>query len=88
MVHHGIANEDRIHDQALIYLRLCRDLGKQRVHPVAHRPGHFLIPAGVHHRIADPAHQVFAKSNLRVHQSRGGDNLTGAQITQMGGDCG
>ena len=88
MVHHGIANKDGIHDQALVNLRFSRNLGEQCVHTVAHGPGHFLVTTRVHHRIADPAHQILAKPDLRVHQSRGGDNFTGAQIAQMRGDCG
>mmetsp|Transcript_23292 Transcript_23292/g.40284 ORF Transcript_23292/g.40284 Transcript_23292/m.40284 type:complete len:292 (+) Transcript_23292:3707-4582(+) len=88
VVHHRVADKDRIDDQPLVDLRLGRDLGEQGVHPLADRAGHLSRAAGVHHAVTHPAHQVLAKADLRVHDARGGDHLSRNQVAQMGGDGG
>ena len=52
----------------------------------AHGVGHLLLAAGVHHHVRDPAHQVFAEADLRVHDARRGDDLAARQVAQMRGD--
>ena len=69
MVHDRIADKHHVHNQLLVDLGFRCDLCEQPVHALAHGVGHFLGTRRVHHRIADPAHQVFAKPDLRVHHA-------------------
>ena len=88
VVHDRVTDKDRVHDQGLVDLGLCADLCKERVHALAHCGCHFLRAAGVHHGIADPAHQVLTKADLWVHHAGGGDDLAGVQIAQVRGNRG
>ena len=56
------------------------ELPDERVDRLAHGRGHLRRAAGVHHRIGDAAHQIFAEADLRVHQAGGGLHLAVAQI--------
>ena len=49
----------------------------QRVQRPAHGAGHLGGAAGVQHGVADPAHQVLAEADLRVHQPGRGEHLAG-----------
>ena len=88
MVHHRVADKDRVEDQRRVNPGLGRCVSEKLVHPFAHGPGHFRVAAGVHHRIGNTAHQVFAKADLRVHHARAGHHFAGAQAGQMRGDGG
>ena len=88
VMHDRVHHEDRIHDQGAVDPGLGGDLLEERVHALAHRAGHLVGAAGVHHRIGNPAHQVFAEADLRVHQPGGGHHLARAQVAQVGGDGG
>ena len=69
MVHHRVADKHRIHNQVLVDTTVRCDLAKKRVHARPNGAGHLCRPLRVHHGIADPAHQVFAKPDLRVHHA-------------------
>jgi hypothetical protein len=56
------------------------------VERLAHRRRELAVAAGVHHGVGDPAHQVLAEADLRVHQARGGEHLSGTEVTEMHGD--
>ena len=55
---------------------------------LAHGLGHLAVAAGVHHHVADPAHQILAEADLRVHQPGRGDDLAAGEIAEMAGDGG
>ena len=88
VVHHRVADHHRFEDQARVDARFRRDLGGQHVERGLHGARHLGIAAGVHHDIADAAHQVFAEADLRVHQPGGGQHAPVGQVAQMRGDCG
>ena len=69
MMHDRIANQDNLENVGQIDFGFCRHLARQVVQGFAHNSGHFLVAAGVHHHVGDPAHQVFTEADLRVHQS-------------------
>ena len=71
MVHHRIADEDDLQNVGEFDLRFGRDLGGQRVQRLADDGGHFLLAARIHHHVGDAAHQIFAETDLRVHQAGG-----------------
>ena len=43
-------------------------------------------PAVVHHRVADPAHQVLAEPDLRVHHPGAGEDRPVAEVREVAGD--
>ena len=70
VVHDRVADEDHLVNRARVNLGLVGNRRGQRIDRLAHGAGHLDIAAGVHHGIADAAHQIFAKADLRVHQAR------------------
>ena len=44
---------------------------------------HALCALRFHHGIGDTAHQVFAKSDLRVHYAAGGQHVAGRQVAVL-----
>ena len=79
-MHHRIADKDNLNDQIRVDFGFVRDLCDQSIHGLAHGSCHFKVTTGVHHCIAYPAHQIFAKADLRVHQSGTGNHCATAQI--------
>ena len=75
VVHDGIANEGGFQNVLRRDAGLRRHVRCQGVQGLAHNSGHFLLTARVHHHIGHPAHQVFAKADLRVHQAGRGHHL-------------
>jgi len=49
---------------------------------------HLDFATGIHHHIGNAAHQIFAKANLRVHQTGRRQGLTIIKIGKMRGDGG
>ena len=88
VVHDRIADEDQLVNPFGIDAGLGADRLDQTVDGRADGGGHFLVAAGVHHRIGDAAHQVFAKADLGVHDAGRGQNGAIGQIAQMGRDGG
>ena len=80
VVHHRVADDDRLEDQRGVDASLGGDLGGEGRDGFLHGAGHLGVTAGVHHRVADPAHQVFAEADSagssgrrrRAHARRSG----------------
>ena len=66
--------------------RVARHIGGELAERRAHRDGHLLRAARVHHGVRDPAHEVFAEADLRVHHAGRGHDLTGREIAEVRGD--
>ena len=49
----------------------------------AHRGGHLPLPARVHHHVRDPAHEVLAEPDLRVHRARRRHHLARGEVADM-----
>ncbi len=88
MVHDGISNHDQFQNLSGVNFRFDRSLTNQIAQAFAHGLGHFDLSAWIHHDIADPAHQVFPKADLRVHRTNRCDDIAGLQICQMHRHCG
>ena len=88
VVHDRIADEGRVEDVAARDAGVCRRLADQRVHRAAHGLGQLRLAARVHHHVGDPAHQVLAEADLRVHASGGGGDLAARERGQVAGDGG
>ena len=88
VVHHRVADEDALENVGGGDPGLRGDLADQGVDRLAHRLGHLDRPAGVHQRIRDPAHQVLAEADLRVHQAGRRLDLAAGQVAEMAGDGG
>ena len=74
VMHDRIADERRLRGYRLRATPASRATSRgQVVERGAHGRGHLLRAARVHHRIGDPAHQVLAEADLRVHRAAGGD---------------
>ena len=82
-MHDRVTHKDNFQNQRRIDRGVDGDLLGQFIDCLTHRVGHFSVAPGVHHHIADPAHQVFAKANLRVHDPGGCDRLTGFEMGQV-----
>ena len=78
-------NSDLEHITWLQACLLCR-LRRKRAHGLADDLCHLALATRVHHHVGDPAHQIFTKSNLRVHHPDGGQHLAARQIGEMSGD--
>ena len=86
VVHCGVAHHHQFHHIRRGNPRVGAGFGDQFVQPIDNRPVHALGPVRVDHRIADPAHQVFAVRHLRVHPAGGGEDFACAQMAEMAGD--
>ena len=88
VVHHRVTDEDRVHDQGLVDLgfdAICVNnafMPSRTARVISSAPPGFIM------RVADAAHQVFAKADLRVHDARGATTFAGLQIAQMCRDRG
>ena len=87
-MHDRVADEGRVENVAARDTRLVRNLADQRVHRAAHRLGQLGLAAGVHHDVGDPAHQVLAEADLRVHAPGGGHDGAARYLGQVAGDGG
>ena len=88
VVHDRVADEGGFQDIGGRHADLLRHVGGEFVERVAHRGCHRVLAAGIHHHIRHPAHQVFAKTNLRVHHAGSGDHLAGRQVAKVRGNSG
>jgi len=85
-MHDGIADHRDFEDVAALGVCGAGDFADQRIDGGAHAPRQFRIAARIHHHVRDAAHQIFAKANLRVHQSGRGEDLAVHEIAEMRGD--
>jgi hypothetical protein len=88
VMHDRVADEGGVED--LLFCNPCffGHLLGEVVDGLAHHLGHLFLAAGVHHHVADPAHEVFTEADLRVHDARGGHHLAGREIAEVGRDGG
>ena len=86
MVHHRVADDDRLDDFRRCHTGLVRQRLGQIAQSLAHNARHLDIAARVHHDIGDAAHQIFAKADLRVHQAGGGQHRSIRQRDEMARD--
>ena len=49
-------------------------------------PGHLAGALGMHHRVRDPAHEVLAEADLRVHHAARGEDRAVGEVGQVAGD--
>ena len=75
MVHDRIADHGDFENIGPRHARLFDDLANQRIDGAAHAARQFSLAARIHHDIGDPAHQVVAEADLRVHQAGGGEHF-------------
>ena len=88
MVHDRIADKGDLQDLARVDPGLGRDLLREARDRLADGLGHLPVAAGVHHHVRDPAHQILAEPDLRVHQSGRGDDLAAGEIAEVPRDRG
>jgi hypothetical protein len=86
VVHDRVADEGQLEDLAGVDPGAGGDLVDQHADCLAHRAGQLDLAARVHHHVADPAHQILAVADLRVHQPGRRQHLAARQIAKMRGD--
>jgi len=69
VMHDGVANHRELENVGHLDLRFARDIGGEGVEGSAHRVGHLLRAAWVHHRVGHPAHEIFTEADLRIHRA-------------------
>ena len=88
VVHDRIAHQHQLQHLVAIGIDLTDQIPHQIAEGAADRTGQLCFAARVHHHVGDPAHQVFAEADLRVHGSGGGQDLAGGQVAQVPSDRG
>ena len=88
VVHDRVADHGHLDDAVRAIAASARDVADQPSTRLAHRRGQLAVAAGVHHDVGDPAHQVLAEADLRVHHAGRGQHLAGDEVGEMGGDGG
>ena len=88
VVHDRVADDHRLEDQLAGDAGLGGGLAGELVEGGADGLRHLPGAAGVQHGVADPAHQVLAEADLRVHQAGGGLDLAGGEVAEVAGDGG
>ena len=86
VVHDRVADDHSLDDIAGGNTGFGRQFDGQRIQRLTDCGGHLEVTTGIHHGIADPAHQVFAEPDLRVHHAARRAHLAGRQIAQMRGN--
>ena len=85
---------DRIADRGHLDDPLARDPGRlgdaadETVDGLADDGGHLAVAAGMEHHVGDPAHQVLAEADLRVHHARRSQHLAAGEVAKMRGNRG
>ncbi len=88
VMHDRIADDGHLEDVAAGHPGLLGELVDQFVERPAHGAGERPGPLRLHHHVRNPAHQVLAESNLRVHHPGRGEDLPGGEIAEMPGNRG
>ena len=86
VVHDRVADRDQVQHVVALDARLVCQPPDELVDRRLHGVGQLDPPLRVHHHVRDPAHQVLAESDLRVHRPRGGEHLAGAELAEVAGD--
>ena len=88
VLHDRVADEARLEDVASLDARLARRLGREIVDGAAHCGRELGLAPRMHHDVGDPAHQVLAEADLRVHHADRRDHLPARELAQVRRDCG
>ena len=80
MMHDRVAHERQAKDVLRVDGAVRYGSGHELVDGSAHLPGQFIAALRVHHDIGDPAHQVLAKADLRIHHAVRTEHVTTAEV--------
>ena len=86
VMHDRVADDRQLEDLGPLDAGPHRERGDEPVERLAHRGGHLSGTLGMHHRVRDPAHEVLAEPDLRVHHAVAGEHRPVGQIGEMPGD--
>ena len=85
-MHDRIADERDLQDVVAGDAGVLRELRRQLREAAAHDARQLLLGARVHHHVGDPAHQVLAEADLRVHLAGRREDIPAREIAEMPGD--
>ena len=88
VMHHRVTDEYTIEHEVTANASFGAQLARQLIERRPNDPRELVLAPWVHHYVADPAHQVFAEADLRVHPAPARDHVAGRQLTQMTSDRG
>ena len=86
VVHDWIAHDGDIDDVRSVNGGELTQLGGDLIQRSANSLCQLDFAAWVHHHVADPAHQILAEPNLRIHLASGGKHLAGCEVDEMASD--
>ena len=87
-MHDRIADQGHVEDLFRGDSALGRRFVEQLPDRGTHRGGHLPLPAGVHHHVGDPAHEVLSEPDLGVHRTGRSKDRAGGEVAQMRRDRG
>ena len=70
VMHDRVADEGALEDCAPLNPRIGADLSDEFIDRLADDPRKIDLAAGVHHDVRNPAHQILAEPDLRIHDAR------------------
>ncbi len=88
VMHDRVADDRQLEDLRPLDPGPHRERGDQPVQRLAHGRGHLAGTLGMHHRVGDPAHQVLAEADLRVHHAVAREDRAVGEVGEMAGDGG
>ena len=74
-MHDRVANKHNFDNVVALKPRLFSRTVNQILQAAYHRGGHFTSTIRVHNAIGYPAHQIFTKSDLRIHRPGRGQHI-------------
>ena len=86
VMHDRVADDRELEDLVALDARAHRQLGDEAVQRLADRGGHLAGALGMHHRVGDPAHQVLAEPDLRVHHAVAREDGAVREVGEVAGD--
>ena len=86
MVHDWIAHDGDIDNVRSVNGGELTQLGGDLIQRSANSLCQFDLAAWVHHHVTDPAHQILAEPNLRIHLASGGKHFAGCEVDEMASD--
>ena len=86
VMHDRIRHKHQIDNGRWFYVCELRNLFDQFTQCLTNNPGQFSSLIGMHHDVGHATHQIFAEPNLRIHQTRAGNDFTTGQITEIRGN--
>ena len=87
-MHDRVADKSAVEYVLNIAVSFLADLRYQFCQGLAHGLRHLLLAARMHHHVRDAAHQIFAKTDLRIHPTNRGKRLAAGQLNKMHGNRG